>query len=105
MNKTLRLVFKSYMAVSVFMLLTGLGIFILFLLYKTIGAFITNINFIKMDEELPAIIGTLAVTFLSVGFAAPVGVLTGIFINEYTHGKIKNILIFIFTSRCCFIEY
>ena len=47
-------------------------------------------------DLFPPIVGTVAVTLFSVLLASPLGILTGIFIDQYTAGRVRNALIFIF---------
>lgn len=43
------------------------------------------------DGLFPAIAGTLSLVFLSILFAVPLGVATGIFLSEFARGRIKKI--------------
>jgi len=87
--------FRFYIHLSVAVLLGGLGFFILFLLVRSSSA-VTTKNLSIAAELLPAVTGTVAVTVLSVSLAAPAGVMLGVFINEYTGGKTREFLIFVF---------
>jgi len=40
----------------------------------------------------PAMVGTLAVVTLSVGFAIPVGMASGVYMAEYSRGGVKMVL-------------
>lgn len=44
------------------------------------------------DGLFPAMIGTLALVILSVGFAIPVGLAAGIYMAEYATGRLKKLL-------------
>lgn len=95
MTKLFSIIFKIFLYFSVIVLLGGLGLLLAFLFIRSAEA----ISMEKLQiaaEILPAVAGTVVVTLLSVGIAAPLGVTLGVFINEYTRGKSKEFLIFIF---------
>jgi phosphate transport system permease protein len=53
-------------------------------------------------ELIAPIIGTFLITFFSVLIATPAGIITGIFISEYSNGRLKEIFIFIFKMLSSF---
>jgi phosphate transport system permease protein len=48
------------------------------------------------DGILPAMAGTLLLVLTAVGMALPVGLAAGIYLAEYSHGRIKRLLSFFF---------
>ncbi len=86
---------RFYTRGSVIVLFTGIVFFVIFLLIRATKA-LSMENLSIAGEIFPAVTGTLTVTVLSVGLATPIGVLIGIYIYEYTGGKIREFFIFIF---------
>ncbi len=74
----------------VILILSGIS----FLIFKNIYG-LNIINSVSTELVSP-IVGTILITFFSVIIATPIGILTGIFISEYSKGKLKEFFIFIF---------
>jgi len=54
-------------------------------------------NFEQVAKELAyPIAGSFLITFFSVAVAFPVGVISGIYINEYANGRFREFLVFVF---------
>ena len=103
MRKFATIIFGVYIHTgAVFLLLLTLTI-LTFLLNKGIlslevvdsdhSALVTLLQILK--EIWPAIVGTICVTFSAVVIATPAGVLSGIFINEYTSGRKNKLFLFL----------
>ncbi|MBU4372196.1 MAG: ABC transporter permease subunit [Proteobacteria bacterium] len=90
-------------------LLAAITAIIGYLLYKGMGT--VNLTLIFGDTSpvdalllrkhvfaglFPAMVGTVAVVTLSVGFAIPVGIASGIYMAEYARGGVKTVLGFFF---------
>src|SRR5512137_2231996 len=84
-------------AVTIFVLLFIIGYILVHGIKHVTWSFLTEPSS-KMGREggiLPMIVGTILVTGLAVIIAAPVGVLTTIFLTEYTReGKLTSIIRF-----------
>jgi len=90
-------------------LLTAITTILGYLLYKGLGS--VNLRLIFGDIPVvdalllrkhvfaglfPAMVGTFAVVTLSVGFAIPVGMASGVYMAEYARGGVKSVLGFCF---------
>jgi len=94
--KVIKLLLGGYIWFCALSITVMIVAFLFFLIknsiYPLLNIPISNI----LSELFPAIIGSIAVTLSSVAIASPVGIMTGIFINEYTNGRTRNRLVFIF---------
>ena len=84
---------RLYGKLSIFFIVSVLG-FIFFVILKNIIT--VNIFHAVSGELLSPIVGTVLITLFSVLIATPIGVITGIFISEYSSGKMREFFIFIF---------
>jgi phosphate transport system permease protein len=102
-------IFKYFSWACSFVLIGAIFIIISFLIIKGFRAL--NLNLIFSDTNpldalllkkpvfdglLPAIIGTLLLIILSISFAVPLGLATGIFLAEYCPVKIKGFFSLLF---------
>ena len=99
----------SFFCLSVFMTLAAVGTLLIFLFVR--GTPSLSLELIFGDAEplralflrervfdglFPAIVGTTAVVILSVSWAIPVGIAAGIYLAEFSGGKLKKIFNFSF---------
>jgi phosphate transport system permease protein len=103
MNQLFEKIVIAWCWLSTFLLITAVGVVIGFLVIK--GAPALNLNLIfgdtapldalllrraVFDGLFPAIIGTLLLVLLAILMAAPVGILTGIYMAEYASLSVKK---------------
>lgn len=86
--------FLVVLTISVAMFLVDKGLLSLEKVDGSNNAFVTFVNIVK--DIWPAVVGTTCITFSAIVIAAPAGILSGIFINEYTDGTSKQFFIFLF---------
>jgi phosphate transport system permease protein len=103
MNQLFEKIVIAWCWLSTFLLITAVGVVIGFLVIK--GAPALNLNLIfgdtapldalllrraVFDGLFPAIIGTLLLVLLAILMAAPIGILTGIYMAEYASLSVKK---------------
>jgi phosphate transport system permease protein len=103
MNQLFEKIVIAWCWLSTFLLITAVGVVIGFLVIK--GAPALNLNLIfgdtapldalllrraVFDGIFPAIIGTLLLVLLAILMAAPIGILTGIYMAEYASLSVKK---------------
>ena len=100
----LKVLFNTYMYIGIFLLASFIISVVLFLLQRGVfviadleqhsTAFETLIKIIS--DLTPAIAGTFLITVFSVLLAIPIGLTTGVFINEYTKGSVQEMCVLLF---------
>ncbi len=96
MRNFYRILFHSYIWICASLLFMVMSVLVFFLIENSISPLL-HFSVIEIwDDLFPPIFGTIAVTLFSVLLASPLGLLTGIFIDQYTAGRLRNSLIFIF---------
>ena len=104
MGKVKRLLFSCYLWGSVsalILILCGLIVFLVSKGFFAVSGLVEGNTYFNtlgsmLSDLLPAIVGTISITLFSVLIATPAGILTGIYINEYSKGRKKEIYIFLF---------
>lgn len=105
MNKTLtKVVFSSYLyggAILLIAIILGIGGFLLRRGGLILGELNTHNSWFKtlvniVSDLWPSIAGTFLITGAAVLIAVPLGIITAIFINEYTTGAMRETYTFLF---------